>query len=119
MPEISGGGYQYPKAVLDAVGKRYLVEHQEAEDGSWWYDLYSDGYLKQGGVTKALKRDEAMIITFPRQFAREILDKNVLRIYPSNTYTPSIAEITLLTIKVINNAGQGVSSTLQWKVSGY
>ena len=49
MSEISGGGYQYPKAVLDAMGKRYLVEHQEAEDGSWWYDLYSDGFIRQGG----------------------------------------------------------------------
>lgn len=33
MPEISGGGYQYPKAVLDAIGKRYLVEHWESDDG--------------------------------------------------------------------------------------
>lgn len=35
------------KAVLDAIGKRYLVEHEEADDGSWWYDLYSDGWLVQ------------------------------------------------------------------------
>ena len=40
-------------AVLSAVGKRYLVEHDEAEDGSWWYDLYSDGWLVQGGLLKA------------------------------------------------------------------
>lgn len=110
---------QTVEAVLDATNKRYLVEHQEAEDGSWWYDLYSDGYLKQGGVTKGLNADEAMIITFPKQFAREILDKNVFRIYPSNTYTPSIEEITLLTIKVKNNAAQASPTKLQWKVSGY
>lgn len=36
-------------AVLNAVGKRYLVEHTEAKDRSWWYDLYSDGWLVQGG----------------------------------------------------------------------
>lgn len=37
-------------AVLGAIGKRYLVEHEEADDGSWWYDLYSDGWLVQGGL---------------------------------------------------------------------
>lgn len=110
---------QTVSAVLESTNKRYLVEHAEAEDGSWWYDLYSDGYLKQGGVTKALNPDEKMSITFPKQFAREILDKDVLRIYPTNTYTPTIEEITLLTIRVNNNAAQGAASTLQWKVSGY
>lgn len=40
---------QTVSAVLGATNKRYLVEHKEAEDGSWWYDLYSDGYTVQGG----------------------------------------------------------------------
>lgn len=110
---------QTVSAVLESTNKRYLVEHAEAEDGSWWYDLYSDGYLKQGGVTKALNPDEGITITFPKQFSREILDKNLCRIYPTNTYTPSIEEITLLTIKIKNNAPQGAPSTIQWKVSGY
>ena len=54
MSEISGGGYQYPKAVLDAVGKRYLVEHWESDDGLTWYDKYSDGWVEQGGKIPAV-----------------------------------------------------------------
>lgn len=33
-------------AVLGAVGKRYLVEHDEAEDGSWSFDRFSDGFIR-------------------------------------------------------------------------
>lgn len=35
---------------MDNVGRRYLIEHTEAEDGSWWYDRYSDGWLVQSGI---------------------------------------------------------------------
>lgn len=44
---------QTVSAVLDAISKRYLVEHWENEEGSLWYDLYSDGWLVQGGLLKA------------------------------------------------------------------
>ena len=49
MPEISGGGYQYPKACLDPIGKRYVVETGQTENG--WFIRYSDGWIEQGGVT--------------------------------------------------------------------
>ena len=35
--------------MLDNIGRRYLVEHWENEDGSQEYDLYSDGYIVQKG----------------------------------------------------------------------
>ena len=46
-----GGASASPivKAVLENIGRRYLVEHTEAEDGSWWADRYSDGWVVQGG----------------------------------------------------------------------
>lgn len=74
MSEISGGGYQYPKAVLDAMGKRYLVEHQEAEDGSWWYDLYSDGFIRQGGIVDFPNGEYNMNVTanFPKMISQMI-----------------------------------------------
>ena len=52
--KVVGGAVTSPivKAVLDNVGRRYLVEHTEAEDGSWQYDLYSDGWLVQSGVLR-------------------------------------------------------------------
>lgn len=38
-------------AVLDATNKRYLVEHTEGtvENGTWWCNRYSDGWVEQGG----------------------------------------------------------------------
>ena len=49
-----GGASASPiiKAVLDNVGRRYLIEHWENEDDTLWYDLYSDGWLVQGGLLK-------------------------------------------------------------------
>lgn len=50
MPENMGGGYSYPKAVLDAIGKRYIIETYKADDGYGGYTLYSDGYCEQWGL---------------------------------------------------------------------
>ena len=43
-----------------------MVEHQEAEDGSWWYDLYSDGWLVQRVKAVSVGRDTS--INFPKEF---------------------------------------------------
>lgn len=61
-------------AVLDATNKRYLVEHQEAEDGSWWYDLYSDGYIVQGGTlpTKGTPYMERWSVTLAKSISKLI-----------------------------------------------
>ena len=49
---VGGGVSADPvvSVVLSAVGKRYLVEHTEADDGSWWADRYSDGFVIQCGI---------------------------------------------------------------------
>lgn len=39
--------------MLENIGRRYLVEHTEADDGSWWADRYSDGWVVQGGKCNA------------------------------------------------------------------
>ena len=36
--------------MLENIGRRYLVEHTEAEDDSWWADRYSDGFVIQCGI---------------------------------------------------------------------
>lgn len=38
--------------MLDNIGRRYLVEHWESEDGSQEYDLYSDGFIVHSGVVE-------------------------------------------------------------------
>ena len=67
-----GGADPVVKAVLDNIGRRYLVEHGEGtiENGSYWYDRYSDGWVVQGGTfgdgeTKVPNTNE---ITFPIAF---------------------------------------------------
>ena len=50
-------------AVLGAIGKRYLVEHWESEDGTTWYDRYSDGWVVQWGIKK--KSGGRTTITLP------------------------------------------------------
>ena len=37
--------------MLENIGRRYLVEHGETEEG-WEYDLYSDGWLVQHYLLK-------------------------------------------------------------------
>lgn len=58
--------------VLDATNKRYLVEHAEAEDGSWWYDLYSDGFIRQGGLVDMPSASYSMTATvqFPKNITK-------------------------------------------------
>lgn len=52
-------------AVLGAIGKRYLVEHWESEDGTQEYDLYSDGYLKQVVILTGAMTE----VVFPKEFS--------------------------------------------------
>ena len=46
------------------MGRRYLVEHWESEDGSQEYDLYSDGFIVQR--CKFVPNGNAL--TFPKEF---------------------------------------------------
>lgn len=47
------------------MGRRYLVEHWENEDGSQEYDLYSDGYLKQVVILTGTMTE----VVFPKEFS--------------------------------------------------
>ena len=56
-------------AVLGAVGKRYLVEHDEAEDGSWSFDRFSDGFIRL--TIKQQLRGTGITVTFPIEFTKQ------------------------------------------------
>lgn len=62
---IGGANPQIVKAVLDNIGRRYLVEHLESEDGTQEYDLYSDGYLKQVVILTGAMTE----VVFPKEFS--------------------------------------------------
>ncbi len=59
-----GGADPVVKAVLENIGRRYLVEHWENEDGTQEYDLYSDGFIVQS-CKYALNGNS---LTFPKEF---------------------------------------------------
>ena len=59
---------QTVSAVLDAVGKRYLVEHWVSDDGLRWYDIYSDGWLEQYGIVQNIGNITIKEITLPVEF---------------------------------------------------
>lgn len=73
MPEISGGGYQYPKAVLDALGKRYVVETYKTDDGLGGYTLYSDGFCEQWGaeILYAQNGGSLIAVTLPKPYSNK------------------------------------------------
>lgn len=54
--------------MLDNIGRRYLVEHTEAENGSYWYDRYSDGWVEQFGIVQNIGNFMIKDITLPVEF---------------------------------------------------
>lgn len=54
--------------MLENIGRRYLVEHTEADDGSWWADRYSDGWVVQGGEAQSGTYNSPQALIFPVAF---------------------------------------------------
>lgn len=63
--KTGGGANPVVKAVLDNLGRRYLVEHWENDDGTQEYDLYSDGYIVQKVVLIPSQNNS---VSFPKEF---------------------------------------------------
>lgn len=59
---------QTVSTVLDALGKRYVVECGKSGDA--WYERYSDGFIRQGGIYTAPSHTRSLYttITFPIAF---------------------------------------------------
>lgn len=56
-------------AVLNAVGKRYLVEHEEDDNGSWSFDRFSDGFIRL--TIKQQLLGSNITVTFPIEFTKK------------------------------------------------
>lgn len=54
--------------MLDAIGKRYLVEHWVSDDGLSWYDRYNDGWVEQFGIFQNVGNISTKVITLPLAF---------------------------------------------------
>lgn len=65
---VGGGVSADPvvSAVLNAVGKRYLVEKGSEDDGSEW-EVYSDGFCVQRGIRPVVSQRQ-YTITLPKPY---------------------------------------------------
>ena len=90
-----GATPQIVKAVLDNIGRRYLVEHWENEDGSQEYDMYSDGFIVQR-CKYALNGNS---LTFPKEF------RDLNYIISIGTSFPKKMQIPLLLVPITFGLG--------------
>ena len=47
----------------------FIIKHEEAADGSWWYDLYRSGKVVQGGYTEHATAAGSVTINLPIEMA--------------------------------------------------
>lgn len=47
----------------------FIIKHEEAADGSWWYDLYRNGKVVQGGKIAKVSSSKHTTVTFPVEMA--------------------------------------------------
>ena len=52
--------------MLDAIGKRYVVETGQTENG--WFTRYSDGWIEQGGIIPEGSEIDNYVNVFPVTF---------------------------------------------------
>ena len=101
-------------AVLNAVGKRYLVESWKSDDDDTWFNRYSDGFIEQGGQTST-NGD----VTFPIPFESVVLSISRTNNWGqaatvANQLGTSITSITLTSLLM-----EGVSGKTYWLATGY
>lgn len=72
-------------AVLGAIGKRYLVERGESEDGSQTWERYSDGY--KVCTIRGYFSISAQNITFPVEFDSQPIVLTTFEVNSVNTPT--------------------------------
>ena len=58
--------------MLDALGKRYVVECGQSGDA--WYERYSDGFIRQGGVYIEPEHTRSVwkVLPFPIEFSEKV-----------------------------------------------
>lgn len=103
---------------MDAVGKRYLVEHGEAEDGSWAFDRYSDGFVVQHG-TQTGNFNSLPPITLPVAMKNTNYFASCLPVLNATApyfYSPNVREKTKTTVQFFLSDTR--EFTINWLVYG-
>ena len=99
------------------MGRRYLVEHWESEDGSQEYDLYSDGFI----VQRCKFALNGNALTFPKEFrdlnyrisiGTPFPSKNTDTRSPATNYVWAWFGISKKSTTGFDPGGSGTSSTI-------
>lgn len=100
----------------------FIIEHDEAADGSWWYDRYRSGKVAQGGVCPYHTENYNNVITLPV----EMRDTNYVITYgemmnKSNNWYEGVGEKVFFdTISVTGfELFQWGNRQVRWRVEGY
>lgn len=107
--------------MLDNIGRRYLVEHWENEDGTGWYDLFSDGWLVQGGYKDSIDNGSQMWVTLPKEYENSdyYVNWKAKRSQGSNTaYLSQSLDQTPSSFKMDDFMNNGSEKTI-WISMGY
>lgn len=106
-------------AVLNALGKRYVVETYQ--DENCYYVRYSDGWIEQGGREAFIAQNPQII-----QLPVEMRDTNypislTVNFNPGNLWDWAPYGIPASTnqIKVFNDQGAHSDIFFVWRVEGY
>lgn len=100
--------------MLENIGRRYLVEHWENEDGTQEYDLYSDGFIVQR-CKYALNGNS---LTFPKEFrdlnyrisiGTSLANKNTSTDTPTSTYILAWCSISKKSTSGVEPGGSATS----------
>lgn len=118
---LGGASSQTVKVVLNNFGRRYLVEHWQSEDGSQWYDRYSDGWVVQCGREVFKAQNPQFIQLFLAMNSTNypiILTVNFARIGLWD-WTPVGIPVSTTEFKVFNDQGAHSDIWFVWRVEGF
>ena len=113
--------------MLDAVGKRYLVESWQSEDGNSWFTRYSDGWIEQGGISTGSATDYFQI-DLPTEFSSikyqvlftTISEVGTYHIYSVNVKSQTTSSITAnSTYYGSGSKSSRYASQFNWMACGY
>ena len=102
-------------------GERVLVAKKEATaEDLTWYNLYSDGWLEQGGQTASIAASSYTTTTFLKEFSR--IDYSI-QITSVGAYTGKAEANSCVTAQTTSNftltSGSYATSPYYWQACGY
>lgn len=112
--------------LLDPVNQQFKLPRRHArrllrtyKNGANWYDLYSDGWVEQGGI-KTFTTGEtlnAQVVTFPLSFADTNYTVTGLRVENADSLAFSYVKSKSKDSFILY--GQGGGNAFNWKAQGY